>query len=266
MKRRVNFLSLLGVLAMMMLFTSCEKVAPNNYGVKMDNYGKNGKSDFSIEQGQVWTAGPGVELFQIPAWEQRANFGDATLHLKSADNNEFTAAPLYSYRVIKSRAIDVVFNNARLGSDDTFMLSLEDNVLEPKIYDLIKEESRKINAEQMMATGASLKFEENIQKLVRAKFEEMGLELTMFSVNLDFSTKVKDKLEKRNESNINISAIDQKILEQKKQNELAELEAQENIIRSKGLTPQILQEKMIEAYRQSKQPIYGGTPFMKMLP
>lgn len=40
----------------------------------------------------------------------------------------------------------------------------------------------------------------------------------------------------------------QMIAEQKKQNELAELQAQENIILSKGLIPQILEKMRIEAW------------------
>lgn len=38
----------------------------------------------------------------------------------------------------------VVFNNARFGSGSEFMMSLENNVLEPKIYDIVKEELDKI--------------------------------------------------------------------------------------------------------------------------
>ena len=60
--------------------------------------------------------------------------------------------------------------------------------------------------------------------------------------------KVKDKIDQRNEVNTNVSVIDQKILEQKKQNELAELQAQELIIRSEGLTPEILTEMYIQKW------------------
>lgn len=265
MKRRFNFSTLLLGLLALLIFSSCERVEPNYYGVKMSNYGKDGKSDYSVEQGQVWTATAGVELFQLPAWEQRADYGDRVLHLKSADNNEFTATPIYSYTVIKAKAIDVVFNNARLGSGSDFMTALEDNVLEPKIYDIIKEESRKINAEQLMANGASLKFEQSLETIIRAKFEELGLKLEVLTINLDFGANVKEKLESRNESNTNISVIDQQIIEQKKKNELEELKTQQLLIRSRGLTDQILKERMIEAYRQSKVPIYGGTPLMKAI-
>jgi hypothetical protein len=99
-----------------------------------------------------------------------------------------------------------------------------------------------------MANGGSLKFEESVQKLVEIEFEKKGLTLLTFSCQLDFSDKVKAKIDSRNEVNTNISVIDQKIAEQKKQNELAELQAQENIILSKGLTPQILEKMRIEAW------------------
>ena len=58
--------------------TSCSRVAPNYYGVLMENYGKNGKSDYTKQQGRVNTMSPGTELFQVPAWEQRGQFTDET--------------------------------------------------------------------------------------------------------------------------------------------------------------------------------------------
>ena len=240
------------------VLTSCERVAPNFYGVLMENYGKNGKSDYSNQQGRVNVMGPGTELFQVPAFEQRASFGDQILHLKAADNTEFTAKPLYSYKVIQNKVVDLVFQNARLGSGKSFMLSLEDKVLEPHIYDIIKEESRKYITDTLMANGGSLKFERLVQDLVKKSFEDKGLELITFSANLDFSAKVKEKIDSRNEVNTNITVIDQQITEQKKRNELTELQAQENIIRSRGLTPQILQLKLIEKW-DGKSSLYGNT-------
>lgn len=75
--------------------TSCSRVAPNYYGVLMENYGKNGKSDYTKQQGRVNTMSPGTELFQVPAWEQRGQFTDETgedrtLQVKAADNTAFT--------------------------------------------------------------------------------------------------------------------------------------------------------------------------------
>lgn len=245
--------------------TSCgTRVEPNYYGVLMENYGKNGKSDYSKQQGRVNDWGAGTQLFQVPAFEQRAEFENddntkRALHLKAADNTEFTASPLYSYKVIPENVVDVVFQNSRLGSGKDFMKSLEDNVLEPHIYDLIKEESRKYITDTLMANGGSLKFEDRIQSLIKEAFKAKGLELITFSANLDFSDKVKAKIDSRNEVNTNVSVLEQQIIEQKKRNELAELKAQENIIESRGITPQILQQQFIEKW-DGKTPLYGNMP------
>lgn len=241
------------------MFTACERVAPNYYGVLMENYGKNGKSDYTRQQGRVNMISPGTELFQVPAFEQRADFGDQSLHLKASNNTEFTSKPLYSFKVIESRVVDLVFENARLNKEENFMGALEDNILEPHIYDLIKEESRKWHTDSLMATGGSLKFEENVQKIIKNAFEQKGLELITFSCNLDFSEKVKEKIDSRNEVATNISVLDQQISEQKKKNELEELKTQQKIIQNRGITQQMLIQQFIEKW-DGHTPLYGNTP------
>jgi len=260
MKNKFNIVFLLFALTLM----SCERVAPNYYGVLMTNFGKAGKSDYSNAQGRVSTFPPGTELFQVPAYEQRAEFADdngkpRVLHLKASDNTEFNASPLYSYKVIKDKAVDVVFQNSQLGSGSDFMRHLENDVLEPHIYDLIKERSRSFTTDILMAEGGSLKFEKDLEEVVKKSFNDKGLELITFSANLDFSDKVKEKIDNRNEVNTNVSVIDQQIIEQRKRNELAELRAAESLIISKGITSQILQQQFIEKW-DGKTPLYGGNP------
>ena len=137
------------------------------------------------------------------------------------------------------------------------MSALADNVLEPHIYDLIKEESRKYITDTLMASGGSLKFEKTIESIIRKAFEEKGLELLTFSANLDFSDKVKQKIDTRNEVNTNVSVLDQQIIEQRKKNELARLQTEYNKILSEGLTDQILTNKFIDKW-DGKTPLYGS--------
>lgn len=251
--------ALLLLLAASMFTVSCERVAPNYQGVLMENYGKNGKSDFSLQKGRVWTVAPGKELFQVPLFEQRAMF-ERPLNLKASDNTAFTSTPNYSYSVIEQRAVDVVFQNKQIGSGDDFMKSLEDGILEPKIYDIMKEASRSFSTDSLMATGGNLKFEQYVQSLVEKEFEAKGLKLLTFSCQLEFSEKVTAKIDNRNEVNTNISVLDQQIQEQKKRNELAQLKAEENKILSTGITPQLLQQQFIDKW-DGKTPIYGSAPF-----
>ena len=254
---------ILFTLSIASVFVSCDTVAPNFYGVLMENYGKNGKSDYSPQQGRVWTIGPGTELYQVPAYEQRGNFvsdqnKEGKTSCKSADGSEFTIKPRYSYQVIKDKVVDVVFANSRY-SEGEFLPAVEDNVLEPRMYDLIKEESRRWMTDTLMSPGGSLRFEQRCEKIIRSSFEAAGFELLSFSVNLDFSDNVKTKIDKRNETNTNISVIDQQILEQKKANELEALKTEQLLIKSKGLTPEILKQEFIERW-DGKTPLYGNTP------
>ncbi len=245
-----------------LMFASCERVAPNYAGVLMENYGKEGKSDFKVVSGKVSTWEWGTELFQVPLFDQRGEFAEPVT-LKAADNTEFNARPTYSYKVIKERAIDVVFDNKHIDKAETesgkdgFMQSLEDNILEPRIYDLVKEESRKHKTDSLMADGGSLIFEKRLEQIVESEFEKRGLKLLTFSAQLEFSAKVRDKIDSRNEVNTNISVLDQQIAEQRKRNELEQLKTEQALIKSRGLTKEILQQQFIDKW-DGKAPIYSS--------
>ena len=240
---------------------SCSRVAPNYQGVLMKDFGQNGKADFSLVKGRVSTFAPGTELFQVPLFIQRADF-ESDQKLIASDNTEFYAKPKYSYKAIETRAIDLVFQNKQVGAGESFMKALEDNVLEPKIYDIIDEASKSYSTEALMTTGGSLKFEKYVEDKVRAEFEKSGLTLENFTLRLKFTDKVTNKIDNRNEVNATISVLEQDIIAQRKRNELAELKAQENIILSKGLTPQILEAQKIRKWN-GVLPIGSNVNFVK---
>ena len=85
MKTKIKFM--LVALMATVIFSSCERVAPNYAGVLMENYGKEGKEDFKIVSGKVSTWEWGTELFQVPLFEQRGGF-QKSVTLKAADNTE----------------------------------------------------------------------------------------------------------------------------------------------------------------------------------
>ena len=263
-----RLISIIPFFIIVLLLSSCERVAPNYAGVLMENYGKQGKADFKVVSGRVSTWEWGTELFQVPLFDQRGEFSDPVT-LKAADNTEFNARPSYSYKVIKNRAIDVVFDNKHIDKVETdlgkdgFMQSLEDNIL-PRIYDLIKEESRKHKTDSLMADGGSLIFEKRLEQIVDKEFEKRGLQLLTFSAQLEFSKAVREKIDSRNEVNTNISVLDQQISEQKKRNELEQLKTEQALITSRGLTKEILYKQFIDKW-DGKTPLYGVIPeFLKI--
>ena len=99
-----------------------------------------------------------------------------------------------------------------------------------------------------MQKGGNLKLEKIIQSKVYEAFKNIGVTLMTFSTNLDYGDKVKKKIENRNEVNTNVTVIDQQIIEQRKINELEELRAQQNVIRSRGITDEILKQQALEKW------------------
>ena len=63
MKRLIN---LTLVCMTLLVFASCERVAPNYAGVLMENYGKQGKEDFKVVSGRVSTLGMGYRVVSSP--------------------------------------------------------------------------------------------------------------------------------------------------------------------------------------------------------
>lgn len=250
MKRLLCYIAL----GLLFVLTSCERVEPNHQGVLMTDYGKNGKSDFHLVNGRVNMLGFGLQLYQVPLYQLRGEFSEM-ITLKASDNTEFSARPVYSYRVIKEKSIDVVFDNKHIDGTGDFMDNLEDNVIEPRVFDLLKEESRKHHTNELMSDGGSLNFEKIIEEVIKKDLEKRGLELLTFSAQLEFSDKVRERIDSRNEVSTNLTVLDQQIEEQKKRNELEKLKAEQNIIRSQGITDKLLIEAFIDKW-DGKTPIY----------
>lgn len=255
MKKQILGLCLI---AMTALLSSCGTVVQPNYGgVLMENYGKNGKSDFTEVAGRVSTWGFGTELYQVPLWEQRALVDDS-LHMEDADKIQFSAYPKYSYKVKKGHLIDIVFNNNQLGKDN-FLQSLESQILEPRIYDITKEQSRRHKTDSLMLSGAGLKFEKECEGLIRKSFEELGFELITFSFQGKFSQRIMDKIDQKLETNTNMTLLDQKIMEQIKTNRLESLITVQQNIKERGLTPAILEQMRIEKWDGHYPTYYSGS-------
>ena len=241
--------------SVVLMSSGCSRVEPNYAGVLMENFGKNGKEDFSLQQGLVFTANPSTKLYQVPLFEQRENMPPVSL--KASDNTAFSSQPVYTFKVIPENAVDVVFNNKQITSkDDNFIKSLADNILEPKVLDLMKEESRRYSTKDLMKDGGSLAFEKRVEDLVAAEFKKRGLELLNFSAQLEFSKQVTATIDTRNKVDANVGVIRQQIEEEKQKLELQRIKAETNRVRSEGITDQILKEQFIEKW-DGKTPLYG---------
>lgn len=251
----MKLLSLPLALTAVLLISGCSRVEPNNAGVLMENYGKNGKEDFTIVSGRVWTLSPGTDLYTVPLFEQRAQF-ESDVTLKSADGTEFIVKPIYSFKVIKNRAVDVIFDNKQIMGSEDAIQSIRMNILDPKITDILRTEVLSKRSTDLMAEGGNERFNADARQLVSQELNKRGFELVSFSAMLDYSSKVKTIIDARNQSNTQISTIDSKIEQAKKELELETINTQIALVKSQGLTKEILQEKFIDKW-DGKSALYS---------
>ncbi|KAA6323142.1 hypothetical protein EZS27_027391, partial [termite gut metagenome] len=250
---------------MVLVLSSCgERVKPNYIGVKMENWGKEGKKDFKNVKGWVWTWFASVDLYQVGLYEQKGE-AEKNLDLIAADNTEFHIFPVYTYKAIEDSAVSIVFNNKQVtGGGSKFLKSVEDEILDPAMKNIISSEIRTFTTEQLMETGGSLAFENHVDSVIRAEFKRRGFRLEQFVARLTFTDAVIKVIDDRNKVNQNIGVLTQQIEEQKKRNELAQLKKLENQIQSEGLTKQILTNKFIETWG-GKTVLYPNPTFLKVL-
>ena len=97
-------------------------------------------------------------------------------------NFSYRIFQFYSYKVIRERAVDVVFDNKQIKSTGTdFLNSLSNNILEPRIVDIMRETSRKYRTDDLMKDSGSLEYEKDVQAQIAKEFEKRGILLISFS-------------------------------------------------------------------------------------
>lgn len=133
----------------------------------MENYGKAGKSDFSLQSGKVWTVSPGTELYQVPMFEQK---GDCPgLKVYSKDGGEYTVDPSYTYSPTRGKGVDILFSYKQLyGEANTFFDNIEGYVLNTRVLNAYRDEARNFSTDSLMNNVAT--YEANVQKRLTVEF------------------------------------------------------------------------------------------------
>lgn len=241
MKKQMFKKATMFVLSIFLLSSCNEWVKPNHAGVMMENYGRDGKSDFHKVTGKVSTWSWGTELFQVPLYEQKGEYGDK-LTISSTDNTNYYVSPMYTYRALQNRAIDVVFDYKHLGAG-VDLDQIEDNILDPRIKDVSREISNSLSDDQLMNNGGKLKYEKMCTDSLRKIFEKAGFELLTYSSQLSFTDAMISKIAERNKVEQESQILDKKLANTKKEIELANLTSEANRARSQGVTELLLKEK-----------------------
>lgn len=254
-------ISLVGVMGL--LFTSCSNVEPNYEGVLMENYGRNGKEDFSVVVGKQWTLFPGTSLYQVPMFETAGD--PSSVQISAKDAGVFTVDPSYQYQPIRGKGVDIVFNYKHLGvgEPEVMMDNIEHAILNKIVINAFREEARNYTTDSLMNNLNS--FEKQVESRLKVDFENKFFQLNNLTSGLKPPKSMADAIESRNNAIQKAEQVRNELQVSKMNLEKAKIDAEANRIKSQGLDGKLLQEKWIEAIRNTNNKVIitdGRTPII----
>jgi len=234
-------------------YRSMVRVEPNYEGVMMSNFGRNGKSDFKVVTGRQWTLLPGTRLYQVPMFETSGDPDEVTISAKDA--GVFTVDPSYQYQPIRGKGVDIVFSYKHLGVEDPKVMldNVEVSILNKLVVNAYREEAREYTTDGLM--NNLNEFEKKVESRLKMDFEAKHFQLTNLTSGLKPPKSMEDAIERRNNMILEKEKVQNELEVSKMNLEKARIEAETNKVKSKGLDEKLLQEKWIDAIRETENKV-----------
>lgn len=258
--------TILGLIAVAILFVavgSCSRVEPNYEGVLMENYGRNGKSDFKTVTGRQWLLWPGTELYQVPMFETSGD--PQAVQISAKDAGVFTVDPSYQYQPVRGKGVDIVFNYKHLGINEpeVMMDNVEGAILNKIVVNAFREEARSYTTDSLMNNLNA--FEKQVENRLRKDFEGKYFQLNNLTSGLKPPASMARSIENRNVQIQKAEQVRNELEVARMELEKSKIEAETNRVKSQGLDGKLLQEKWIEAIRTTNNKVIitdGRTPII----
>jgi regulator of protease activity HflC (stomatin/prohibitin superfamily) len=216
----------------------------------MQNYGRNGQSDFSLVTGNQGILGPGSELYQIPMYEQTAD--PQQMKINAKDAGTFDVDPMFTYEAIRGMGVNIVFNYKHAAINDGFD-NFENVVLNPIVLNAFREEARNYTTDSLMNNLNN--FEQKVQERLNKEFEAKWFKLNSLTSGLTPPASMAQAIENRNNAKQYAEQVKNELEVSRMNLEKARIDAERNNVESGGLTREILQARWIEALRNTNNKV-----------
>jgi regulator of protease activity HflC (stomatin/prohibitin superfamily) len=249
------------ILTISLTLFSCSRVEPNYEGVLMENYGRNGKSDFQLVKGKQWTISPGTQLYQVPMFETS---GDADeIIIRAKDAGKFSVNPVYQYQPIRGKGIDIVFNYKHLGVDEPEVMleNIEKTILNRLVVDAYRVQARNYTTDSLMNNLNT--YEQEVQAKLKEVFKNKYFQLNELTSGLTPPESMSKAIEARNNAVQEANKVENELRVARMELEKAKIDAETNKAKAEGLDSKILTARWIDAIRYSKNKVIitdGKTP------
>ena len=259
------------------LFFSCERIDAGHVGVKVNLYGDNkGVSDVTEVTGMVFYNPITHNIYEFPTFIQHKEYtGENSFIVNSRDGSEFHVSPIINYSVQREK-VPAIFAKYRRSLDQ-----IEEGFLKTAVFDAFRLATNVYTADELI--GNRQKFEVEVRRILEGQLLKEGFVVNQFTSNLIYPETFKNAINAKNnsvqlalkaENDVKTAEAEAKIKVAQAEGEAqsmltrARAEAEANKLRQSTLTPMLINQQWIEAWRAggSKVPTYiggsGGDRFM----
>jgi len=239
--------SVLGFIALIFLFMSCERIDAGHVGVKVNQYGDNkGVDDVVAVTGMV---------FYNPLTTKVYEFG-----------SEFSVSPIMNYSVQREK-VPAIFSKYRRPLED-----IEEGFLKTAVYDAFRLATNKYTADELI--GNRQGYEVEVRRLLDGQLLKEGFVINQFTSNLIYPETFKKSIEAKNnavqaalraENEVKTAEAQAKIKVATAEGNAqalitsAKAEAEANRMKQQTLTPLLIQLEYVNKW-DGKLPVYGEVP------
>jgi regulator of protease activity HflC (stomatin/prohibitin superfamily) len=264
------------VLAVVFFMAITERIDTGHVGIRVEQYGSNkGVNGITECSGTVFYNPMTVTIYEFPTNVRHKEYtGEGSFVVNSMDGSEFHVSPIVNYHINPGKATNIF---AKYRKD---LESIEDGFLKTAVTEAFRIVANSYNADKLISSREE--FDNKVKFALRKQLEPEGFELDQFTTNLEYPQSFKNAINAKNntvqkalqaENRVKQAEAEAKIKIANAKGDAESLltkaraEAEANTLKQRTLTPMLLQQQWIEAWKYggSKVPTYitnGGEKFM----
>jgi regulator of protease activity HflC (stomatin/prohibitin superfamily) len=240
------------------IFGSCENIDSGNIGIKVNKFGTGrGVSGVTECAGTVFYNPFTTTIYEFPINIRHKEYvEEGSFVVNSKDGSEFHVSPIVNYRINPDKATQI-FAKYRKDLD-----GIENGFLKTAVTEAFRIVTNSYTADQLISSREA--FDSKVKAVLRKQLEPEGFILDQFTTNLEYPASFKNAINAKNnavqkalmaENRVKQAEAEAKIkvatAEGDAQSTLtrARAEAEANRLKQATLTPLLIQQQWIEAWK-----------------
>lgn len=254
MKSKFVLGMLTALIMVSVMFTSCERIDAGCEGIKVNLYGDDkGVGDVALVTGRVWYNPFTTEIFEYETYVKTVDY--PPFKINAQDGSEFTVDPTVSLKIIDGKSPEV-FKKYRKGLNEVITGTLFNYV-----RDAFRIQLNNFTTDYIVSHRDSI--EKAIEAHLGSSLAKENFQLEQLTSGLSYPQTIVDAVDAKNKAVQQAMQVENEVkvaeAQAKKLIVAAEAEYRANELKTKALTPAILEQMWIEKW-DGKLPVYGQVP------